>query len=184
MNALHRYALGTLVAGCLLPVLLAADSEKKEPAEHYITVGEVEVVLKAASSTSITLQSNQNANISRLLGGAPAKGKNQPKDTVLDLTADCKVRLLHLPPVLDDKGNKVFRPPEEINKLKGNSGMPGYEADTKDLKANQVVKITVVKAKNGLATEASKLYVKRIIIEKDPPAPKTADKKPDDKKKP
>ena len=41
----------------------------------------------------------------------------------------------------------------------------------------------MAKAKNAVAGEATKFYAKRIIIEKDPPAAKTPDKKPDEKKK-
>jgi len=185
MSALPRIAFGTLVAGCLLPALAAADNEQKEPPEHYVSVGEVEVVLKSATSTSVTLQSNQAAlpaSVARLLGGGGA-GKGKPKDMVLDFTSDCKVRMLHLPPVFDKEGKKTVRSPDEINKLKGNSNLPGYEADPSDLKPNQVVKLTLVKPKNALAAEATKLYVKRVLIEKDPPVSKTPDKKPDDKKK-
>jgi hypothetical protein len=186
MRTLHRFALGTLVAGCLLPALAAADNEQKEPPEHYVSVGEVEVVIKSATSTSITIQNNQVTlppAVARLLGGGGGKGKNAPKDTTLDFTSDCKVRVMHLPPVYDKEGKKTVRSPEEINKLKGNSNLPGFEAEASDLKANQVVKVTLVKPKNALAAEATKLYVKRILIEKDAPASKTPDKKPDEKKK-
>src|SRR5262245_19613585 len=113
MRVLNRYAFGTLVAGCLLLVLAAADNEQKEPPEHYLPAGEVEVVIKSATSTSVTLQSNQvPPAIARALGGAAGKGKNAPKDTVLDFTSDCKVRMLHLPPVFDKEGKKTFRSPE------------------------------------------------------------------------
>ena len=47
MRALHRFAFGTLLAGCLLPGTAAADNEQKEPPEHYVPVGEYEVVLIA-----------------------------------------------------------------------------------------------------------------------------------------
>ena len=172
MRTLLAFSLATLVTSCLLAARVAADTEKKEPTEHYITVGEVEAVLKSATSTSITLQSNQ---------ARTAKTK-EAKDQPLELTSDCKVRLRHLPPLLDDKGKKTFRTPEELTKLKGTSNLPGYEAEISDLKPNQIVKITIVKSKPATATEAPKLFVKRIIIEKDIPAAK-GDKKPEEKKK-
>ena len=172
MRTPHRFALTAVAAGCLAAALVAAD---KDAPEHYVSVGEVEVVLKSATSTSITLQSNQPAMpaaVARLLGGGGGgKGKNAPKDTTIDFTSDCKVRVMHLPPVFDKDGKKTVRSTDELNKLKGNSGLPGY------------VKVTLVKPKNALAAEATKLYVKRILIEKDAPASKTPDKKPDEKKK-
>jgi hypothetical protein len=179
-------ALAAFVAGCLAAPLAAADTEKKDSYEHYVSVGEVEVVLKSASSTGITIhtagQAALPANVARLIG-APAKGK-PGTDVTIDFTSECKIRLLHLPPVFDKDGKKTVRTSDELNKLKGNSSLPGYEADATDLKANQLVKVTLVKAKNAIAGETTKFYAKRILIEKDAPAAaKTPDKKPDDKKK-
>jgi hypothetical protein len=170
----------TLISGCLLSTLFADDPEKKDPPEHFIAVREAEVVLKSATATSITLKFdpiptpgtyNRNGTVT------PGKPKTQP-DQTLEFTSDCKIRMLHLPTLRDDKGNKIFRTPEELMKLKGNSGLPGYEADAGDLKPNQTLKISIVKPKKSIAGEAEKLYVKRIIIEKDLPAPvKNPDKK-------
>jgi hypothetical protein len=182
MQTLQPFVLATTMAGLLIPTIIAADNEKKDSTEHYVSVGEVEVVLKSASSTSSTLQTNQITalNSGRGRGGGT---KVTPKDQVIEFTSDLKVRVIHLPPVFDKDGKPTVRSPEELDKLNGNSTLPGYVAEVSDLKANQTVKISVVKPKNSAAADANKLYVKRIIIEKDPAGSKTADKKPEEKKK-
>src|SRR5713101_1384294 len=131
MQTLQPFVLATALAGLLIPAIMAADTEKKESTEHYVSVGEFEVVLKSVSSTSITIQTTQVS----LTGGRNRGGvKSTPKDLVLDFTSDLKVRLLHLPPVYDKDGKQTVRSPEELNKLKGNSALPGYEAEVSDLK--------------------------------------------------
>src|SRR5579859_2110189 len=165
MRSLFRFALVSVAFGCLLPALVAGDGDKKKESStgHGFTpVGEIEVQLKAASSTSVTIQENQ---ITLQGTGRRATPKAKPKDEVLEFTPDVKVRLMHLP--LDEKGKKITRTPEELEKLKGNSNLPGYEASVSDLKAGQTVKLFLATAKGAKGDEANKLYVRRIYIEKD-----------------
>jgi len=91
-----------------------------------------------------------------------AKGSHQ--DYVFDLTSDAKIRIMHLPPLLDDNGKKVSRTPEELQKLKGNSALPGYQAEIGDVKPKQIVKVQLVKLRSAKGDDAKKLYVSRVII--------------------
>jgi len=96
------------------------------------------------------------------------------------LTSDANIRILHLPPLLDENGKKVPRTPEELQKLKGNSNLPGYQAEFSDLKPNQIVTVQLVKLRGAKGDDAKKLYVSRVIINGEPeshPNLKQPDKK-------
>src|SRR5947208_11218529 len=99
-------------------------------------------------------------------GDKPA-GKGQrggARDTVVEFTDDVKVRLMHLPPNVDEKGRKIPYTEKELEKLKGNTNMSGYEAAVSDLKPGQIVKVFLATAKGGLAAEANKLYARKVYI--------------------
>jgi hypothetical protein len=68
------------------------------------------------------------------------------KDFNLETTADAKVRLQDPPPQFDDKGNPKKYTPQELKDLKGDSKLPGYQADWTDLKVGQTVKVTLTRA--------------------------------------
>ena len=153
MRMLPLVATATLLSSCLFTAPISAD-----PPEHFIFVKDAEVVLKSASATSITIKSDPVVPVNVSRTGVPTLGnpKAQP-DQTLEFTSDCKVRLLKLPILRDDKGKQIFRTTEELDKLKGKSGLPGYEAEASDLKPNQTVRITIVKKASG---DANKLYVR------------------------
>ena len=97
MRCLFRFAVVAVACSCVLPSLIADDTEKKKEgstSHGFNPVGEVEIQLKAVSSTSVTIQENQ---ITLQGTGRRATPKAKPKDEVLEFTPDVKVRLMHLP---------------------------------------------------------------------------------------
>ncbi len=157
--------------------LRADDKDKKAdpPSSASLTsVGDMNGVLQSADSGAITLRLNQIS----LQGGGRGKGmkaKENHQDLKLEMTSDCKVRVQHLPTLTDEKGNKKARSPEELQKLKGNSTLPGYMAETSDLKPGQILQVHLVKTR-GAGADA-KSFVSRILIMGDgsvanPPAEK------------
>src|SRR5262249_34114024 len=94
-------------------------------------------------------------------GGAKAKETSQ--NQLYELTPEAKIRFEHLPPLLDEKGHKMQRKPEEVEKLRGDGSLPGYAAEATDLHPNQIVKVHLVKIKGTKGTEA-KAFASRIII--------------------
>jgi hypothetical protein len=58
---------------------------------------------------------------------------------------DMKVRLLQPPPAYDDKGNLKKYTATELKELKGPDNLPGYTGTLDDVKANQLVLVTLAR---------------------------------------
>lgn len=158
----------TLSFGLLLlslacfPALSEGDDKKPDTsAASFTSVGDVSGILQKVDSGSITLRLTGVTLQGGGRGRSP-QAKENHQDLKLELTPDYKVRILHLPPLTDDKGKPKQRSPEELQKLKGNSNLPGYTAEPDDLKPNQVVQVHLVKMR-GAGADA-KSFVSRIII--------------------
>jgi hypothetical protein len=156
--------------------------EVKAPmAGEYTSVGEITGILAKADSSSITLRVSglglQKAGGRR---SGPAL-KEVDHDYELQLTPDAKVRLMKLPPKTDEKGHKIGYTFDELVKLKGKSNLPGYEAETSDLKPGMILRLHLVKPR-GEKDPQAKPFVNRVYIEGEGPPP--GDKKGGDKKPP
>jgi hypothetical protein len=162
--------------------LVAADS----PAPSFVTVGEKQAVVKLAPFTgknekvakrnnTITLTEASSANPSPK--GKAKVDKAKKADTLYELTPDVVVRWQKLPELKDASGKIIKRTPEELQRLKGTAGLPGYEAGMKDLSPNQIVTVRLVRMRGSEGAAAEKLFVSRIIIQGESPAP------PEDPKK-
>ncbi len=64
-------------------------------------------------------------------------------------TDDVAVRTLHLPPVFDEKGRPRKYTPKELKELQGDPKERSYRADFGDLRAGQVVQVTVGTGKSA-----------------------------------
>jgi hypothetical protein len=71
------------------------------------------------------------------------KAVTQHKDFDLESTPDAKVRLQDPPVQYDEKGNVKKYTQQELKELKGDSKLPGYNADWDTLKAGQMIKVTL-----------------------------------------
>jgi len=71
------------------------------------------------------------------------------------------VRTLKLPLAFDDKGNPRKYTPQELKDLKGTEGLPGYTADISDLKAGQIVRVSVSKRKKTGEAVATLIVIER-----------------------
>jgi hypothetical protein len=76
---------------------------------------------------------------------ASAKPKENHKDYTMPFADDATARIKHLPPKIGDDGKKIYYSLEEVAKLKGGSGLPGYKADLSELKVGQVVEAHIVR---------------------------------------
>jgi hypothetical protein len=83
----------------------------------------------------------------------------------LPLADETVVRTLVLPAAYDDKGLPRRYTAAELKELKGPARLPGYKAEREDLKANQVVRVTI-KVKRG-----SPPWVALIVILGEVPEP-------------
>jgi hypothetical protein len=139
------------------------------------------------------LQNLQNA-VNRFQAQAIQQGL-KPQDNPFKTVADkkdidfhaadgVKVRTENLPTKFDEKGDPKKYTSDELKELKGkDKDLPGYQAALTDLKAGQVVTVTLAphKAKKDddkdKAKDAPKMDVTLIVIEKDAPADDKAGKK-------
>ncbi|MFL5340771.1 MAG: hypothetical protein ACJ8F7_11530 [Gemmataceae bacterium] len=177
MSRTIRWGLLTVSLLCLPVAVRAGDDKKNDPPASYTTVGDVPGVIESADGSSVTLRQSQYSVQRSKTKGNQVKENHQ--DVKFELAPDCKIRMKHLPPLTDEKGNKKQRTPEELQKLKGNSNLPGYAAEASDLKAGQIVTLHLVKMKGE---KDAKPMVARIIIEGEAPAaPQSDNKKKSDK---
>jgi hypothetical protein len=69
---------------------------------------------------------------------------------------DIKVRLLQPPEAFDDKGNPKKYTAQELKELKGPDNLPGYTGTLDDVKANQLVLVTLARKVGKPAKPADK----------------------------
>src|SRR5579875_2122970 len=69
------------------------------------------------------------------------------KEVELTATDDVKVRTKYPPPKFDDKGRPKPYTRKELQELKGNDKLPGFPAEFSDLKAGQIVEVTLLQDK-------------------------------------
>lgn len=60
-----------------------------------------------------------------------------------------KVRMSYPPPQFDAKGKPKRYTKKELQELKGNDRLPGYPAEFSDIKAGQIVEVTLLQKKRG-----------------------------------
>jgi len=176
--------LGAIVTAVFaLTFAFAADPVKPS----FVTVGDKQMVVKsppftgknekvAKRNNTITL-GDINVSPSAGVKGKGGQGKNAPADALYELTPDVVVRWQKLPELKDSNGKPIKRNFDEIQKLKGTAGLPGYEASLSDLAPNQVVTVRLARMKGSEGAAAEKLFVSRIIIQGELPAPKTEEPK-------
>jgi hypothetical protein len=178
------------VLSLTLGAALAADKkdEKKDdkkpaaPAStDYTSLGEINVTLASSpdekgGSISIKVPPSA-AQMLRAARGKGKDGKDAAQDMSLDTTSDAKVRRMHLPPKINDKGVKVQYTEKELRELKGDTTLRGYEANFKDLQAGMTVTVHLVKMK-GAAPDAKPMVNRIYILTEPPKAPEKQDKKP------
>jgi len=118
-----------LVLAFILPAL-AQEEKKSEKKEKLIKVGEItgKVAAVDEANKSFTLQ----------------VGRQHVTWATHD---DVKVRTQNPPIEYDDKGKKKRYSAKELKELKGKGNLPGYTASFGDLKANQIVQVTLHKRK-------------------------------------
>jgi hypothetical protein len=152
---------------------------------HYKTVGDIEGVLvkydASDSGGTVTIRIPQvalqgNGGGYQALGsrygmrGPKLQAKNKEFD--LQVTADAKIRIQHLPPVKDENGRTRSRTPDELRELKGPPNLPGYTAQAGDLQPDQVVRLhLVMPPKDKAAPPPEKKPEKKDQNEKDKNAP-------------
>jgi hypothetical protein len=62
---------------------------------------------------------------------------------------EVKVRMKYPPPKFDDKGRPKRYTTKELQELRGNDRLPGFPAEFSDIKAGQIVEVTLLQSKNG-----------------------------------
>jgi hypothetical protein len=188
MRCIIGLAILALGAG-VIGLGVRADDAKVNKSEVPTTAqcasaGEITAVLQSAkkSASGGTVTVRVEGVTTQGSGGRRSmpRTKETHQDYVFDLTSDAKIRMLHLPPLTDENGKKVNRTPEELQKLKGNSTLPGYQAEISDLKPNQVVTIYLGKLRGAKGDDAKKSYVTRVTIVSEPES--NPNLKPPDKK--
>jgi hypothetical protein len=82
------------------------------------------------------------------------------------VTDDLKVRVTQLPEEFDDKGNIKEYTPEELKKLKGKEGLPGYPAKRDSIQNGQNVQVLLAhkKGKDGAKGAENKTYALVVVI--------------------
>jgi hypothetical protein len=137
MRSAFRH-LGLILLGLALvvPTLSAQDKDKdkKDSTEHKEKLIKINDI-----AGKITNVDPQDKSISLQLGR-----KNEKIMTIDDV----KVRSKNPPIAYDDKGNKKKYTAKELKELRGDAKLPGYAADFNDLKANQVVEVSLVYKKS------------------------------------
>jgi hypothetical protein len=107
----------------------------------------------------------------------PFKNVTEKKDVDFHTADGVKVRALTLPVRFDDKGEIKKYTDDEKKQMKGkDASLPGYEAKLEDLKAGQVIKVTLARHKEekkdadkdkDAKDTTHKLEVTLIVIEDD-----------------
>ncbi len=109
----------------------------------WLVIGGTNVTLGAPRPPAVHLPHNQ--------GHLTATHQDVNIPTVDDVV----VRRARMKELYDQNG-KVRQPtPEERAAAKGNTSLPGYEADAADLKAGQVVKLTLLKKKESKSSSSN-----------------------------
>jgi hypothetical protein len=85
--------------------------------------------------------------LQELKGPNTTRAVTRHKDFDLESGAEAKVRRQDPPVQYDDKGQVKKYTPKELQELKGDAKLPGYQADWADLKPGQSVKVTLFKPK-------------------------------------
>jgi hypothetical protein len=85
--------------------------------------------------------------LQELKGQNTTRAVTRHKDFDLESGAEAEVRRQDPPVQYDDKGQVKKYTPKELQELKGDAKLPGYQADWTDLKPGQSVKVTLVKPK-------------------------------------
>jgi competence protein ComGC len=71
------------------------------------------------------------------------------KQVELMAADDYKVRMRNPPPQFDDKGRPKRYTKKELQELKGNDKLPFFPAEFSDIKAGQIVEVTLLQNKSG-----------------------------------
>ncbi len=71
------------------------------------------------------------------------------KEVEWTATDDVKVRMRNPPPKFDDKGRVKPYTARELRELRGNDKLPFFPAEFSDLKAGQIVEVTLLQKKTG-----------------------------------
>jgi hypothetical protein len=71
------------------------------------------------------------------------------KEVEWTATDELKVRVANPPPQFDDRGRLKRYTKKELQELKGNDKLPGFPAEFSDIKAGQIVQVTLLQNKNG-----------------------------------
>jgi hypothetical protein len=75
-------------------------------------------------------------------------------DVELSAADDVMVRVAHPPATFDEKGRVKKYTKKELRELKGDSKLPGYQGEFSNLRQNQIVRIELVKRREGGAVRA------------------------------
>jgi hypothetical protein len=77
--------------------------------------------------------------------------KEVKQDVSLSTTDDVKIRVSKPPATFDEKGNLVPPSKEVLKELKGDDPrVPGYKAEFSDLRAEQIVQVSLVRTRESL----------------------------------
>lgn len=79
-----------------------------------------------------------------------------PKEYELSAADNMRVRNANPPPNFDSKGRPKRYTNKELRELRGTEKLPGFPADFGDLKAEQTVKVTLMKKKGSTRARAKK----------------------------
>jgi hypothetical protein len=93
------------------------------------------------------------------LGVTPAAGQRvttMQKNYKIVVHEDLVVRRLRPPAVYDEKGKPRKPTEQELKEMKGDPKQKGYAADAKDLKAGQIVVVTLARGKEEGETKSGK----------------------------
>ena len=103
-------------------------------------------VLRAEKAQRLAAQLERD-RLQDLKGQNNTRAVTRHKDFDLESGAEAEVRRQDPPVQYDDKGHVKKYTPKELQELKGDAKLPGYQADWTDLKPGQSVKVTLVKPK-------------------------------------
>jgi tetratricopeptide (TPR) repeat protein len=118
---------------------MAQDKDKKDaPEQKDIVINSGEIVGKVTS-----IDANEKSFHLQV-------GKQDVKVMTID---DVKIRTKNPPVAYDDKGKIRKYTAKELKVLKGDSKLPGYLAEFYDLRANQIVQVSLVHKKSNKTTQ-------------------------------
>lgn len=194
MRCTIQWVVTVAAVGAMLPAL-AAEDKKNAPAAvsnppahvaELTTLGTVTGTVAKVDGGSITIRvptlTSGTSKGSRYAGkGANLSVTN--KDETATLATDVKVRLRKLPRETDANGKTILRSPDEVMKLKGTEGLPGYEADLKDVKPNMTVMLRLAKPKGAKGDSVTQPYATLVVIENETQPAKPTSPEPAEKKK-